>query len=103
MTVARIWRTRIDPCQATEYRLFAQEQSLPMFRAHEGFIGVVFGEAGDERVVITLWTAPEAVAALDSSPLYSETVERIEATGFIVGPSTIEVFEVAGGVIDGTL
>src|SRR5437764_13344844 len=100
MSVARVWRTKVDQRRADEDRRFAEDQSLPMFRAHEGFIGVVFGEAGDERVVITLWTAPEAVAALDSSPLYRETVERIEATGFIVGPSTIEVFEVGGGVID---
>jgi len=102
MTIARIWRTRIDQRCAAEYRRFAKEQSLPMFRAHEGFIGVVFCEARDERVVITLWATPEAVAALDASPVYRETVERIETSGFIVGPSSVEVFEVDGGVIEGT-
>jgi hypothetical protein len=40
---------------------------------------------------------------LDSSSVYRNTVERIEATGFILGPSSVEVFEVHGGAIDGTL
>jgi heme-degrading monooxygenase HmoA len=103
MTIARVWRTRIDQRRAEEYRRFADEASLPMFRAHEGFVGAVFGEAHDERVVITLWRDSEAVAALDSSPVYRDTVQRIEATGFILGPSSVEVFEVHGGAIDGTL
>src|SRR5438128_254618 len=103
MSIVRIWRTKIDRKRADEYRRFANAQSLPMFRAHRGFIGVVFGETEDERIVITFWASREAAAALDASPLYRETVERIEATGFVVGPSTVEIFEVRGGVIDGTL
>jgi hypothetical protein len=39
MTIARIWRTQIDEHRADEYEYFADRESLPMFRAHEGFIG----------------------------------------------------------------
>jgi heme-degrading monooxygenase HmoA len=100
MKIARIWRTRIKPDRAEDYRFFANEVSLPMFRAHHGFVGVIFGEAGDERAVITLWESQAAVDAFNASPLYVETVARIEASGFIVGPSKTEVFEVHGGVIE---
>jgi heme-degrading monooxygenase HmoA len=103
MAIARIWRTRIDKQRADEYERFADQESLPMFRAHEGLIGVIFGGAEDDRVVISLWGSAHDVAALDASPIYQQTVERIEATGFIVGPSSVEVFAVHGGEIDGAL
>lgn len=103
MTILRIWRTHIDQRRAEEYRRFAEEESLPMFRAHEGFVGVLFAEADDERVVVTLWRSAEAVDALNASSLYRKTVERIESTGFIVGPSSVEVFELQRGAIESTL
>src|SRR5438128_1761825 len=103
MSIVRIWRTKIDRERADEYRRFANDQSLPMFGAHQGFIGVVFGENEDERVVITFWASREAAAALDASPLYRETVERIEASGFILSPSAVEIFDIHGGEFDGTL
>jgi heme-degrading monooxygenase HmoA len=102
VTIIRVWRTRIDQRRADEYERFADDESLPMFHAHDGFIGVVFGEAKDERVVITLWSDAEAVAALESSMAYRDTVARIEATGFILGPSSVEQFMVQGAAIDGT-
>ena len=103
VTVCRVWRTRIDPREADAYRRFAADESLPMFRSHDGFLGVVFGEAAAERVVITFWRSAEAVEELDASPRYHRTVERIESTGFIVGPSSVDVFEVGGGAIDAPL
>jgi heme-degrading monooxygenase HmoA len=100
MAVARIWRTRIDEHRAADYRTFALEHSLSMFRAHAGFIGVVFGGADGERVVITFWRDADAVGALAASPRYRETVRDIEASGFIVGPSSIDVYEIDGGAFD---
>jgi heme-degrading monooxygenase HmoA len=103
MTACRIWRTRIDQSEADEYRRFADLESLPMFRSHDGFLGVVFAERGDERVVITFWRDDAAVAALNNSPRYREAVQGIEATGFILGPSSVEVFEVHDAAIDASL
>ena len=92
--IGRIWRTRIDGPRSDEYREFVQSTSVPMFEAHEGFRGAIFGEHGDERLVITLWESPEAVEKLNSSPGYLETVARIESTGFLSGEQTVETFDV---------
>ena len=100
MAVVRIWRTRIDPQRADEYRDFANDISLPMFRSHAGLLGVVFGDAGAGRAVVTFWVDAEAAAALEASSLYRETVERIEQTGFILGPSSVDLYEIAGGLLD---
>jgi heme-degrading monooxygenase HmoA len=95
VTVGRIWRTRIDARRSDEYRAFAESTSVPMFEAHEGFRGVIFGERSNERLVITLWESAEAVEKLNSSPLYLETVARIESTGFISGDDqSVETFDV---------
>ena len=103
MTVCRIWRTRVDQSQADAYRRFADKVSLPMFRAHDGFLGFVFAEAGDERVVFTFWRDADAAEGLNTSQYYREVVEQIDATGFILGPSTLEVIEVNRGAIDAPL
>jgi heme-degrading monooxygenase HmoA len=94
VTVGRIWRTRIDPRRGDDYRSFAQSTSVPMFLAHEGFRGVIFGEHADERLVITLWESRDAVEKLNRSPLYLETVARLEATGFISDDQSVETFDV---------
>jgi len=101
--VCRIWRTRIDIRQADAYRRFANEQSLPMFRSHDGFLGVVFAEAGDERVVVTFWRDAAAAEQLNVSPRYQEIVAHIAAAGFILGPTSLNVLEVHGGAIDAAL
>jgi heme-degrading monooxygenase HmoA len=95
--IVRIWRTQLDPNRREEYQLFAEKRSLPMFRAQRGFLGVLFAGVGSERAVISLWEDVEAVAALDSSPSYRETVDEISATGFLAGGSSVEVLEVHGG------
>lgn len=89
----RVWRTQIDPTRSDEYRNFALAQSLQMFRKQSGFAGVLFAAAGTERAVITLWRDLAAAEALRNSRSYITTVEEIEASGFLTGESTIEVFE----------
>jgi hypothetical protein len=100
MAIARIWRTRIDQSRTDEYLRFAQERSLPMFRSHAGFAGVVFGGAEDKCVVITFWQDVQSARALDVSPRYQQTVLEIKRSGFIVGPSSVEVYLVQGGAFD---
>jgi heme-degrading monooxygenase HmoA len=92
--IARIWRTEIDATRADEYRRFARERSLPMFREQPGFVGVLFAADRAERIVITLWRDLASAQGLDGSETYRRTVAQIEATGFLRGESTVEVLEV---------
>jgi hypothetical protein len=92
--VVRIWRTGLDESRSTEYEDFARSISLPMFRRHDGFLGVLFAGSGTERIVITLWSGGAAAAALDASADYQATVRAIEATGFLRPPQRVEVLDV---------
>ena len=99
--IMRIWRTQVDVTRATEYERFATEQSLPMFRAHQGFSGLLFGRHGADCIVITLWEDDAAADALEDSPRYRDTVARISATGFLTGQSQIERFPLHGKELPG--
>jgi hypothetical protein len=94
--VARMWRTQIDETRAEDYRRFAHSKSLPMFREQAGFAGVLFAANGAERAVMTLWRDLAAARGLDRSDTYRSTVAEIEATGFLRGESTVELFELEG-------
>ena len=100
--IARIWRTQIDPSRAEDYRRFAHSQSLPMFREQPGFVGVLFAANLAERAVITLWRDAAAAQRLDQSETYRSTVAEIEATGFLRGESSVEVFELEGFFLEDT-
>jgi heme-degrading monooxygenase HmoA len=100
--VARVWRSAIDPSRAGEYETFALTRSLPMFKAHDGFCGVLFAADSDERIVITFWTSRAAAQALDRSPVYRETVQAIEAAGFLRPPQHLELLAVPIGWLDPT-
>jgi heme-degrading monooxygenase HmoA len=99
--IARIWRTKIDPHRADEYRKFAQSRSLPMFRKQRGFAGVVFAAREDERAVISFWRESRDADALGFSPTYKATVDEIDATGFLRGEMTVEIFRVDGAFLEG--
>jgi hypothetical protein len=53
----------------------------------------------------SIWTrcSHEAIDALNRSPLYRETVEEIEATGFITGRASADVFDIHDGSLDALL
>ena len=89
--IARIWHTEVDTGRADEYETFARDISLPMFGAQPGFAGVLMLRDGSHCQVITLWQSHEAIAALNSSPTYRQTVDRILARGFLCGEQRIEV------------
>jgi heme-degrading monooxygenase HmoA len=99
--VARISRTALDRSRALEYDEFARTRSLPMFEHHDGFLGVFFATAGDERVVITLWRDGEAAAALEHSSDYRATVRAIQDAGFLRPPQRVELLDVHGERVDG--
>jgi heme-degrading monooxygenase HmoA len=99
--IIRLWRTQVDATRAAEYERFAAEESLPMFRAHQGFSGLLFGRRGNDCVVITLWEDDAAADALEVSPRYRDTVARISATGFLVGKSQVERFTLHGNELAG--
>jgi heme-degrading monooxygenase HmoA len=92
--IVRIWRTGVDERRANEYREFAQRRSLPMFRAQPGFEGVLFTGRVGARAVITFWSDQLAVAELDTSDSYQETVAAIVASGFLRGESEVEILEI---------
>jgi heme-degrading monooxygenase HmoA len=94
----RIWRTQVDEAQAEQYERFAAAESLPMFRAHEGFEGHLSGRRGGDCVVITIWRNDATADALEASQRYRDTVARIKAAGFLVGPSEVERFQLHGDV-----
>lgn len=97
--IARTWHTRVDPDRIHEYETFAQNISLPMFKQQTGFEGVLFLGAGEEQVVLSLWADRQAVEALAESKTYRHTVDQIVAADFLVGESTVEVFDVTGGFV----
>jgi heme-degrading monooxygenase HmoA len=96
--IMRIWRTQVDEAQAEQYERFAAEESLPMFRAHQGFEGHLFGRRGGDCVVITIWKDDAAADALEASPRYRDTVARINAAGFLADRSEVERFQLHGHV-----
>lgn len=81
--VARLWRATLVPGLGNAYDRFSKEVSLPMFRSHEGFLGVAMMRNDQVACVITYWTDHAAVRSLEVSDRYAVTVEAIMASGFI--------------------
>ena len=99
--LVRIWRMGVDAARFAEYEEFEREHSLPMFRAQRGLVGVLFlREAGDRAAALTVWEDEGTLRALDASPSYARTVEKLLATSLLKGEQTVEVFRVAGGQAD---
>jgi hypothetical protein len=47
-----------------------------------------------------MWRDLASVEALARSATYQETVEQLNATGLLVGETSVEAFEVQGGFLD---
>ena len=100
--IVRIWRTGIDPARAAAYERFAEERSLPMFRAQPGFRGVLFTTAADGgRAVISFWEDERAVELLDRSETYRETASALGSSGILRGEQSVEVLIAHGGALPG--
>lgn len=81
--VARIWTATLLPERGSDYDRFAKDVSLPMFRSHDGFLGVAMMRNQTFACVITYWTGTDAVRSVEASARYGATVAAIKAVGFI--------------------
>lgn len=53
-----------------------------------------------DRAVLTIWRDLPSVEALAHSSTYQETSAQLNATGLLVGQTSVEVFEVQEGFLD---
>jgi heme-degrading monooxygenase HmoA len=99
VTFVRVWRARVDLARLDEYERFIDAQSRPMFAEQQGFLGVLFSRSGEEVAVLSFWRDEDAVRALDTSPSYQHASELILETGFLLGVSTVDVYELHAGLV----
>lgn len=90
-----LWLARVRDGREPDYRAFAVGVLRPLFQSHAGCGGVTFLSL-DARVhaVITQWHGPDDVVALQLSPSYSRTVERIIAEGLIEAVAPVALWPV---------
>lgn len=100
MLFARLWTTGVSPGASSTYDTFAAQRSRSMFASLPGCLGAVFFGTGDTRSVLSLWVDQASIDALESNPLYAETVQSFLATGALAEPQTTVVHEVTGGTLD---
>lgn len=93
----------MNPARVDEFRSFALERSLPMFRAQDGFLGVLFTEGSARFATMSFWGDGTAVNALESSPSYRATVDAIMTSGLLTGQQNVEIFDVNDGYIDSAI
>ena len=98
--ILRIWRTEVQTGRATDYEHFAMTRSLPMFRRQSGCRGVLLAEHSGERIAITLWEDQEAVARLEESADYLQTVRALLDSGILQGDQATRVYGAAAGFLD---
>ena len=91
--IIRIWTTGFDPSRRDELDAFANDVSKPMLRRQPGNLGVIFAADGDEWLTITLWEDEPAIAGLDTSADYQDTVAKILAAGFLVGEQVTRTYD----------
>lgn len=91
MTWSRTWRASIAEGREQDYETFARDVSLPMFRQQDGFMGVTMARDGTDCTVMTLWRDAAAIAALDGSESYRQTVDALQSTGILTDTTTAEV------------
>lgn len=89
--IGRLWKTGLQAGRGEAYEAFAREVSLPMFRAQEGYLGCLMSRDDTTGLVLTLWRDADAVRALDTSPSYRATVERILAAEVLADPQETTV------------
>lgn len=91
--LARLWTTGLRPEHVDDYDTFARGVSLPMFREQDGFLGCVMMRSGHEGLVLTLWRDRSAIDALEASPSYRGTVERILGADLLAGSQHTEIYQ----------
>jgi heme-degrading monooxygenase HmoA len=95
--IVRLWRTRVKAEHVTQYALWEQTRSLPMFRSLPGCLGAMFLRTSVDCCALTFWKDAESVAALQESDLYKTTSAAYAASGMLEGTPSLEIFEVVNG------
>ena len=98
--ILRIWRAQIEPSTRPICEQFEQTYSLPMFRALPGCLGVFFLFTTQEWLAASLWDSQDSIEKLSVSSVYQETVNKLVATGLLVGEQSVELLEVTGGFLE---
>jgi heme-degrading monooxygenase HmoA len=98
--IMRIWRTRVRTGRDAEYEHFASTRSLPMFRRRAGCLGVLLARDSDERIVVTMWDGPNAVAQLEESADYRQTAAELYNSDILQDNQTIHVYRITDGFLD---
>jgi heme-degrading monooxygenase HmoA len=60
-----------------------------MFLQQDGFMGCVMFRNESEAMVLTLWRDAVAIATLERSPSYAETVGRLLGAGILSDPQAV--------------
>lgn len=90
----RIWRTEFDPERIQELREFAATRSEPMFESFPGCQGFVFAHDHSTYVTMSLWRDAADIAEAEATALYQETVAALLASEMLLGPQTVEIFDI---------
>jgi heme-degrading monooxygenase HmoA len=98
--LVRIWKVGLLPEKSAELETFANNISLPMFRAQRGCLAVFFTRTETECATITIWESEQAISEMENSPLYKQVVRQIEQSGILETDHQTQVFHVYGGFID---
>lgn len=101
--ILRIWKVGLAPGQAPALERFADEVSLPMFRAQTGCLAVFFTRSDTACVTVTVWESLQAVARMEATEGYRQVVAAIEQAGILCGDHHTETFAVYGGTVDAAL
>lgn len=95
----RIWKVGLAPGKAAELELFANNISLPMFKAQPGCLAVFFTRTETQCATVTLWEAEDAVEEMEHSSRYQQVVRQIEQSGILGENHETSVYSVYGGFV----
>ncbi|NND14372.1 MAG: hypothetical protein HKO10_10425 [Acidimicrobiia bacterium] len=94
--LTRLWTTEFDVDRRFELETFAEEISRPMFEQMAGFLGHIYAISGATWLTQTFWESQPHIEACEESSAYQAVVNRLMATGLLVGDQSTVVYLVAG-------
>jgi heme-degrading monooxygenase HmoA len=101
--LARLWTTGLRPDRLDAYERFARDVSLPMFREQDGFLGCVMVRSGHKSRVLTFWRDRSAIHALETSPSYRDTVQRIQEADLLADAQHTAIYQLHLIDVDGAV
>ena len=101
--ILRVWTVGLALAKAAELEVFANEFSLPMFRAQPGCLAVLFTRTETECATVTVWDSERSVEVMEASFIYQQVVSQIEESGILGEDHQTRVFSVYGGFVSADL